>query len=109
MVSVKVFSDHSAGTTLFEVLNGVWWCVENANAYNISVISLSLGSDYFPDRNSCDSNYSSFSAAVRDAVQEGISVVAATGNYGLQDKRSGSCLFNRSYTCWCNKQAGFNR
>ena len=85
VVSVKVFPDHSAGTTLFEVLNGVWWCVENANAYNISVISLSLGSDYFPDRNSCDSNYSSFSAAVRDAVQEGISVVAATGNYGLQD------------------------
>ena len=93
VVSVKVFPDHSAGTTLFEVLNGMEWCVLNANDYNISVLSLSLGAAYFPDRNSCDGNYSSLSAVVREAVQGGISVVASTGNEGLQDSvRVPACL-----------------
>jgi serine protease AprX len=76
LVAVKVLDQNGAGT-VSTVINGLNWCVQNASAYNIRVINLSLGHDpaesYKTDP---------LCAAVRSAVKAGIVVVCAAGNKG---------------------------
>ena len=62
-----------------DILAGIDWCVNNASKYNISVISMSLGSnDLYSSY--CDSQWPAFSSAINIAVANGISVVVASGN-----------------------------
>ena len=76
----------AAGTGSFsDVLAGIEWCVTNKETYNISVITMSLGSscskgDCFTSV--CDGEWGAFDTAVSAATSAGISVIAASGNEG---------------------------
>lgn len=78
IVALKSMED---GGTLFDTIQSAEWCINNREQYNISVISMSLGttttySSY------CDSNFQYFADVINDAVNKGMSVVSATGNDG---------------------------
>ncbi len=78
--SVKALDETGGGNTT-DVLAAMELCIENKEKYNISVISLSLGSGSYTTN--CDSNggvFGLFSSLVNDAISEGIMVVAASGN-----------------------------
>jgi serine protease AprX len=62
-----------------KVNQAIEWCTSNSEIYNISVISLSLGSTTLYD-NYCDSYQQSEFNVIRNAVAKNISVVAGTGN-----------------------------
>ncbi len=63
------------------IIDGMNWCTNNATKFNISVISMSLGTNTTYS-NYCDGSDASFSAAINKSVSENISVVAAAGNDG---------------------------
>ena len=76
-----------------DVLAGFDWCIDNAEAYNISVISISLGGGSYTSY--CDEtlDFAAYSQAIANAAGKNISVVAATGNagansvvYGIADR-----------------------
>lgn len=80
ILSVKALDETGGGNTT-DVLAAMEFCIENKRRYNISVISLSLGSGSYSSN--CDSNggvFGLFSSLVNDAISEGIMVVAASGN-----------------------------
>ncbi len=82
-IGLKVFPGALAtGATSIGVVNAINWCVDNAETYNISVISMSFGTDTLYS-SACDSNFTlSFTPAVNAAFNKNISIVAATGNNG---------------------------
>src|SRR3989344_3488914 len=62
-----------------DVLAGIERCIQNSSAYNVSVISISLGGGQFD--NYCDGSINSqYSLLINEAVKKNISVVVATGN-----------------------------
>lgn len=61
-----------------DVLAAIYDCALNAEEFNISVISMSLGGGYY--ESFCDSSEPLFKDAINFAVARNISVVAATGN-----------------------------
>ena len=65
-----------------DVLAGFDWCINNAAAYNISVISISLGGGNFTSY--CDESldFAAYALVIDNAVSKNISIVAATGNSG---------------------------
>lgn len=79
IIAIKVCnSGGSCGTNA--IVSGIDWCVNNASRFNISVISMSLGSaDLYSSW--CDGS-SSFRRPIDDAVARNISVVVAAGNDG---------------------------
>lgn len=93
LVAVKVLDEYGSGYTS-DIIKGIEYCVENAQLYNISAISMSLGgsiqyNDY------CDEDYASFSEAINSAVANNISVVIATGNNGNSSGISSpACIYN---------------
>ena len=74
LVSVKV-SDDDGNTTVLDVIYGIQFAVDNKAAYNIRVINLSLSS-------AAAESYTTdpLDAAVEQAWNSGITVVAAAGN-----------------------------
>jgi len=63
------------------LLDSLNWCVNNASVFNISVISISIGTtavytDY------CDSEWTDLTDAINSAVAKNISVVVAASNDG---------------------------
>ncbi len=75
---------------------GIEWCIENKDKYNISVITMSLGSTS-TYTSVCDgeSLQETRSAIVQTAISEGIFVVAASGNAAYTDRMSSpACLEN---------------
>ncbi len=87
VVAVKVFSNDSGQTLSSTVIAGIEWCTNqnNVDRYNISVISLSLGSSSNRWQNYCDPNLSFFADPINDAVSKNISVLIASGNDGWTD------------------------
>jgi len=86
-------SHPTSGTT--DLMNAIDWCIANADTYNISVISMSLGTttlynDY------CDSDFSTtLTKAINNATLYNISVIAATGNNGNKTAISSpACIQN---------------
>jgi serine protease AprX len=77
LVSVKV-SDDDGNTTVLDVIYGIQFAVDNKAAYNIRVINLSLSS-------AAAESYTTdpLDAAVEQAWNSGITVVAAAGNEAL--------------------------
>ena len=77
LVSVKV-SDDDGNTTVLDVINGIQFAVDNKAAYGIRVINLSLSS-------AAAESYKTdpLDAAVEQAWNAGIVVVAAAGNEAL--------------------------
>ncbi|MFH1291262.1 MAG: S8 family serine peptidase [archaeon] len=89
IVSMKVFTDVGSGTTDM-IVSAIDRCVANASAYNISVITMSIGlcegdpcesiliDDY------CDSEpgFATLRNAIDSAVAQNISVIVSSGNEG---------------------------
>lgn len=78
-----------------DVIAGIDWCTNNASKFNISVISMSLGttSTY---TNYCDDDYTDFRDVINTAVGQNISVVVAAGNNNPNDNviSSPACVQN---------------
>jgi serine protease AprX len=77
LVAIKVV-DKNAQSSLSLIAQGIDWAVENKDKYGIRVINLSLGS---PDPG-CPDGTDVASQAVAKAVDAGLVVVAAVGNFG---------------------------
>lgn len=80
IIAMKV-CDPSGSCQDSDVLAGIDWCISNANIYNISVISISLGGEQSSDY--CDADLgAAYAPSINAAVGQNISVVLATGNTG---------------------------
>ncbi|MBS3074268.1 S8 family serine peptidase [Candidatus Pacearchaeota archaeon] len=82
LVGVKILNAQGAGYE-DDLKLGMEWCMDNSAAYNISVISLSLGTSTLYT-NACDNvdDDLNITSSVNRAVSNNIAVVAATGNQG---------------------------
>jgi PGF-pre-PGF domain-containing protein len=79
IVAVKV--TNSAGNALFsDIEQAVEWCVANAETYNMTVITISLGAGSYSAN--CDATYSSLAADITAAENKNVSVTVASGNDG---------------------------
>ncbi len=82
VIGLKVFPGASrTGATTTGIKNAIDWCVANANTYDISAISLSLGTSSLYD-DYCGAQFISFNNSINDAVAQNISVIVSTGNAG---------------------------
>lgn len=100
IVHVKVLNSVGVGGTA-NVVKGIDWCVSNASAFNISVITMSLG-DNETYNNYCSGG--SIETAINAAVAAGIPVVVAAGNCVGPDQPS--CTVGVSYpACLTNATA----
>lgn len=77
-LAVKVLDANATGTSS-DIISGILWCVNNRFVYNISVISMSLGTTntYTPSTSPLTYDF-----AIDYAVSNGISLVASSGNNG---------------------------
>ena len=82
IVALKVLDNTGNGNTA-DIISAIEWCTSNASKYNITVISMSLGTTSLYST-VCDSEpgLNTFRDAVNNAVAGNISVVAASGNDG---------------------------
>lgn len=81
LVGVKILDSTGSGSSV-DLTRAIDWCVQNRNVYNISVITMSLGTSTLYS-NYCDSDFSStWTRAINNATAYNISVVSATGNSG---------------------------
>ena len=76
---VKVLNSGGSGLES-DIIAGIEWCRSNKDAYNIKVITMSLGGGLFSDY--CDSSFSALTTAINSAVNENITVIASSGNSG---------------------------
>jgi uncharacterized membrane protein YgcG len=91
-IALKVFPDSSGGgATTTGIKNAMDWCVSNSDSYNISVISMSIGTLTVYD-DYCDSSFPSFQSSTNAATSKNISVVASTGNSGSGIERSSTSI-----------------
>ncbi len=86
IISLKILDSNGDGhstSSTDDLKNAVNWCIANRLTYNISVISMSLGTGSLFN-NYCDSNpsFTLWTNAINNATAYNISVVAATGNSG---------------------------
>lgn len=77
LIHIKVLNSGGSGTQ-DDIIAGINWCINNRTAYNISVISMSLGAGEYDSY--CDSSFPSLALAVNDAISNGLVVVASSGN-----------------------------
>ncbi|MCX6712027.1 MAG: S8 family peptidase [Candidatus Woesearchaeota archaeon] len=80
LISMKVL-DSSGGGYESDIIKGLEWCYNNKDIYNISVISMSLGSSFLYS-NYCDEDFLALTQAIDKITKDGIFVLAATGNNG---------------------------
>ena len=90
IIAIKA-CDASGSCPEADIQSGINWCVDNASKFNISVISISLGSGDYSGY--CNSD--PLAPNVNAAVAENISVVAASGNDGNTTAMSSpACIQN---------------
>ena len=84
LIGVKILDLNGNGhitNAVSDLRNAINWCVQNRNSYNISVITMSLGTDeLFNDY--CDGEILSWTSAINNATLFNISIAVATGNDG---------------------------
>jgi PGF-pre-PGF domain-containing protein len=88
IVAVKSLDNNGNAKTMSDIINGIEWCSDpvNRDLYNITVISLSFGTPCSGDTKeycsniSCDNKNPFLSAAINYSTQNGIMVIAASGN-----------------------------
>ena len=82
IVMVKIMNASGDGRSL-DLENGLQWCINNSDKYNISIITASLGgAEGFNDsqRSACDDVDSVLTSEIHDAYSKNISVTIAAGN-----------------------------
>ncbi len=84
LIGVKVCQDNG-GVVCYDddIRAGIDWCIDNKDNYNISAISISLGSSNLYD-GYCDNmnDPEDITGAINNAIGKNISVIASTGNDG---------------------------
>jgi len=80
IIAVKVMNSSGSGYSS-DIIAGIDFCINNSEIYNISVISMSIGTETHYS-SSCDSDFPYYSDAINNAVSHNISVVVASGNNG---------------------------
>ena len=73
---------NSDGGLQGDIVKGIEWCIDQAQTYNVSAISMSLGINGYLNDSYCDADYPWFAEPINNATSQGISVVAASGNDG---------------------------
>jgi len=86
IAGVKVLNS-AGGGSLDDVLDGIDWCIDNSDLYNISVISMSLGVtsssppyNEIPFDDYCDDYIPILTNLIDLATSQNISVIVASGN-----------------------------
>ncbi|MBI3033647.1 S8 family serine peptidase, partial [Candidatus Woesearchaeota archaeon] len=79
IVAMKACDNTGNACTTAAIASSIDWCVSNRALYNISVISMSLGTDTLYT-NYCDDSYVTFKTSIEAAIAANISVLAASGN-----------------------------
>lgn len=95
IVAVKICS--YAGECYYsDLIKGINYCIDNKDKYNISVITLSLGSSYTYDNYaSCDLDNIEITNAMNRAYAEGIFIDVSSGNsYSRTGISTPACLAN---------------
>lgn len=95
IVALKAMNSNGEGS-VSDVMASIEYCIENKDRYNISVITMSLGSASLYDTY-CDNEYllySVFSELVDEAINAGIMVIAAAGNDNDEGIAFPACLEN---------------
>jgi subtilisin family serine protease len=110
LIGVKVLNASGEDNT-DALFRGMQWCIDNATTYNISVISMSLGtSELFNDY--CDGENGNTADLIDNAISKNISIIAATGNNGSTTHISSpACIKNVTAVGATNKNDAmyFNR
>ncbi len=78
IVMIKALNSLGSGS-FSDVEAGIRWCTNNATRLNITVISMSLGTDTLYT-GTCDGSYTTLADAINNATLHNISVLAAAGN-----------------------------
>ena len=95
IVAMKVLDSNGFGTDS-NLISAIDWCTNNASKFNISVISMSLGTpDYF-NSTYCDSSQNPLIVdSIHNAISKNISVIVAAGNDGaINGVSSPACIAN---------------
>ncbi|MBI5388967.1 S8 family serine peptidase [Candidatus Woesearchaeota archaeon] len=105
LVAVKVCNSFGSCSTS-NIASGINWCVSNASLYNISVISMSLGSDAVYTSADCPTG--TLTTAINNARAAGIIVAVSSGNGGsAAGISSPACTPNATAVGAVNKTSGF--
>ncbi|MCK5630053.1 MAG: S8 family serine peptidase, partial [Nanoarchaeota archaeon] len=92
IIAVKSMDSDGSGWSS-DILAGIEYCTNNAEIYNISIISMSLGGGL--NRTYCDDTYPYYSTAINNAIAKNISVIVASGNDGDDEFiNSPACIQN---------------
>ncbi len=94
-VEVKVCSSRG-GCYASDIMKGINYCANNKEKYNISVITMSIGSgSTFDDSETCSNLDAIFTEVVNNAYSKGLSIVSSSGNSGVRNGISyPACLGN---------------
>jgi len=107
IVAIKSLDSTGSGTT-GNIIDGLIWCTDNSSIFNITVISMSLGSDVL-FATYCDNDDPLTAAAIDAAVAKNISVTAATGNDGnTTGIASPACIKNTTAVASSTKSDGIS-
>jgi len=110
IIAIKSLGSDGTGSTQ-NLIDGIDWCVNNASIFNITVISMSLGTtELFTSH--CDKSDPLTAAAIDAAIAINISVIAATGNADSNTSIvSPACIKNTTSVGGVNKNDAmdFNR
>jgi serine protease AprX len=117
LIGLKILDASGYGSNNeLDLSRAIQWCIDNKENYNISVISMSLGTIILYS-NYCDGS-DSWTTAVNNASKENISIVVATGNAGNTTHISDpACIENSTRVGATNKNdlmseggwGGYNR
>jgi len=93
IIAVKSLDSTGSGTS-DTIASGIDWCVNNADTYNIKVISMSLGTTTYHSSTYCSGVDPVVEAAINAARAAGIIVFAAAGNEGQDGLSLPACIPN---------------
>ena len=106
IVALKVLNAAGGGSTS-SLINALAWCVDNQVAYNISVISMSIGCGAYDQvcdlESGCNNNL--LAEQVNRAAEKNISLFGSTGNLGQGSQASGNLTHIGSPACLANVTA----
>jgi PKD repeat protein len=96
MVFLKIQSASICGSASLDgdIVGAIDWATANQAEYGIDVISMSLGGGLYSSESSCDGSSTAYRNAIQNAVNAGITIIAASGNDGMCDSMSRPACFS---------------
>jgi hypothetical protein len=99
IVSLRALDNQGRGTVA-EAAKSVEWCVDNAEKFNITIITISLGVNCELYPNLCSASFCDNEMAgllpwtpfIKEALSKNITVISSTGNSGLNVITAPACL-----------------